>query len=185
MIEDALNEARERMEGAVDALKTDLAGIRTGRATPALVQGIKVEYYGTPTPLNQLATISVPEPNMLLIRPFDPSSLQATERAILKSELGLTPSNDGRVIRLIIPRLTEERRQELARLVGRRVEEARVAIRNVRRDVLEDLRSFEKEKLISEDEMYRGKDRLQELTDEYIERVGEIGDHKEQEIMEV
>jgi ribosome recycling factor len=185
MIEDALNEARERMEGAVDALKTDLASIRTGRASPALVQGIKVEYYGTPTPLNQLATISVPEPNMLLIRPFDPSSLQAIERAILKSELGLTPSNDGRVIRLIIPRLTEERRQELARLVGRRVEEARVAVRNVRRDVLEDIRSFEKEKLISEDEMYRGKDRLQELTDEYIERVGEIGEHKEQEIMEV
>ena len=185
MIEDALNEARERMEGAVDALKTDLASIRTGRATPALVQGIKVEYYGTPTPLNQLATISVPEPNMLLIRPFDPSTLQAIERAILKSELGLTPSNDGRVIRLVIPRLTEERRQELARLVGRRVEEARVAIRNVRRDALEDLRSFEKEKLVSEDEMYRGKDRLQELTDEYIERVGEIGEHKEQEIMEV
>jgi ribosome recycling factor len=122
---------------------------------------------------------------MLLIRPFDPSSLQAIERAILKSELGLTPSNDGRVIRLIIPRLTEERRQELARLVGRRVEDARVAVRNVRRDVLEDIRSFEKEKLISEDEMYRGKDRLQELTDEYIERVGEIGEHKEQEIMEV
>jgi ribosome recycling factor len=185
MIEDALNEARERMEGAVDALKTDLASIRTGRATPALVQGIKVEYYGTPTPLNQLATISVPEPNMLLIRPFDPSSLQAIERAILKSELGLTPSNDGRVVRLIIPRLTEERRQELARLVGRRVEDARVAVRNVRRDVLEDIRSFEKEKLISEDEMYRGKDRLQELTDEYIERVGDIGAHKEQEIMEV
>jgi ribosome recycling factor len=185
MIEDALSEARVRMEGAVDALKADLAGIRTGRATPALVQGIKVEYYGTPTPLNQLATISVPEPNMLLIRPFDPSSLQAIERAILKSELGLTPSNDGRVIRLIIPRLTEERRQELARLVGRRVEDARVAVRNVRRDVLEDLRSFEREKLISEDEMYRGKDRLQELTDEYVERVGEIGEHKEQEIMEV
>jgi ribosome recycling factor len=185
MIEDALRETRERMEGAVEALKTDLAGIRTGRATPALVQGIKVEYYGTPTPLNQLATISVPEPHMLLIRPFDPSSLAAIERAILKSELGLTPSNDGRVIRLIIPRLTEERREELARLVGRRVEEARVAIRNIRRDALEDLRSFEKEKLISEDEMYRGKDRLQELTDEYVERVGEIGNRKEQEIMEV
>jgi ribosome recycling factor len=185
MIEDALNEARERMEGAVEALKTDLAGIRTGRATPALLQAIRVEYYGTPTPLNQLATISVPEPQMLLIRPFDPSSIQAVERAILKSELGLTPSSDGRMIRLIIPRLTEERRQELARLVGRRVEDARVAVRNVRRDVLEDLRSFEKEKLISEDDMYRAKDRLQELTDEFVERVGEIGEHKEQEIMEV
>jgi ribosome recycling factor len=185
MIKESLDEARERMEGAMEALRGDLAGIRTGRATPALVQGVKVEYYGVPTPLNQLATISAPEPQLLTIRPFDKSSLGLIEKAILKSELGLTPSNDGRIIRLVIPRLTEERRHELVRVVGRRLEEARVAVRNVRRDVLNDLRFFEKEKEISEDDFHRGKDELQELTDEYIERVGEIGKHKEREILEV
>jgi ribosome recycling factor len=185
MIKESLDEARERMEGAIEALRGDLAGIRTGRATPALVQGVKVEYYGVPTPLNQLATISAPEPQLLTIRPFDKSSLGLIEKAILKSELGLTPNNDGRIIRLVIPRLTEERRHELVRVVGRRLEEARVSVRNVRRDVLNDLRFFEKEKEISEDDFHRGKDELQELTDKYIERVGEIGKHKEQEILEV
>jgi ribosome recycling factor len=185
MIKESLDEARERMEGAIEALRGDLAGIRTGRATPALVHGVKVEYYGVPTPLNQLATISAPEPQLLTIRPFDRSSLGLIEKAILKSELGLTPSNDGRIIRLVIPRLTEERRHELVRVVGRRLEEARVAVRNVRRDVLNDLRFFEKEKEISEDDFHRGKDELQELTDEYIERVGDIGKHKEREILEV
>ena len=185
MIKESLDEARERMDGAIEALRGDLAGIRTGRATPALVQGVKVEYYGVPTPLNQLATISAPEPQLLTIRAFDKSSLGLIEKAILKSELGLTPNNDGRIIRLVIPRLTEERRHELVRVVGRRLEEARVAVRNVRRDVLNDLRFFEKEKEISEDDFHRGKDELQELTDEYIERVGEIGKHKEQEILEV
>jgi ribosome recycling factor len=185
MIRESLAEARERMEGAIEALRGDLAGIRTGRATPALVQGVKVEYYGVPTPLNQLATISAPEPQLLTIRPFDKSSLGLIEKAILKSELGLTPNNDGRIIRLVIPRLTEERRHELVRVVGRRLEEARVAVRNVRRDVLNDLRFFEKEKEISEDDFHRGKDELQELTDEYIEKVGDIGKHKEREILEV
>jgi ribosome recycling factor len=185
MIQASLDEARERMEGAIEALRGDLAGIRTGRATPALVHGVKVEYYGVPTPLNQLATISAPEPQLLTIRPYDRSSLGLIEKAILKSELGLTPNNDGRIIRLVIPRLTEERRHELVRVVGRRLEEARVAVRNVRRDVLNDLRFFEKEKEISEDDFHRGKDELQELTDEYIERVGEIGKHKEREILEV
>ncbi len=185
MIQASLDEARERMEGAIEALRGDLAGIRTGRATPALVHGVKVEYYGVPTPLNQLATISAPEPQLLTIRPFDRSSLGLIEKAILKSELGLTPNNDGRIIRLVIPRLTEERRHELVRVVGRRLEEARVAVRNVRRDVLNDLRFFEKEKEISEDDFHRGKDELQELTDEYIEKVGEIGKHKEREILEV
>lgn len=185
MIQESLDEARERMDGAIEALRGDLAGIRTGRATPALVHGVKVEYYGVPTPLNQLATISAPEPQLLTIRPYDRSSLGLIEKAILKSELGLTPNNDGRIIRLVIPRLTEERRHELVRVVGRRLEEARVAVRNVRRDVLNDLRFFEKEKEISEDDFHRGKDELQELTDEYIERVGEIGKHKEREILEV
>ncbi len=185
MIQESMDEARERMEGAIEALRGDLAGIRTGRATPALVQGVKVEYYGVPTPLNQLATISAPEPQLLTIRPFDKSSLGLIEKAILKSELGLTPNNDGRIIRLVIPRLTEERRHELVRVVGRRLEEARVAVRNVRRDVLNDLRFFEKEKEISEDDFHRGKDELQQLTDEFIDRVAEIGKHKEQEILEV
>lgn len=185
MITEVLGDTSERMEGAVEALKNDLAGIRTGRATPALVQRVMVDYYGVFTPLPQLAAVSAPEPRLLVIRPYDPSSLGAIEKAILKSELGLTPNNDGRIIRLAIPRLTEERRRELVRIVGRRLEEARVAIRNVRRDALEDLRSFGKEKLISEDEMYRGKDDLQELTDSFVGRVGEIGERKDKEIMEV
>jgi ribosome recycling factor len=185
MIKELLKDASERMSGAIDALKSDFAGIRTGRATPGLVQGVKVEYYGVPTPLNQLATISTPEPQLLVIRPYDLGSLAVIEKAILKSELGLTPNNDGRIIRLTIPRLTEERRQELVKIVGRRLEEARVAIRNVRRDELDDLRAFEKEKLISQDEFHRGKDDLQDLTDKFIEQAGEVGKRKDKEIMEV
>jgi ribosome recycling factor len=185
MIKETLKETRGRMGGAIEALKGDLAGIRTGRATPALVQGVKVAYYDVPTPLNQLATISAPEPQLLVIRPFDPSSLGLIEKAILKSELGLTPNNDGRIIRLAIPRLTEQRRKELVKVVSRRLEEARVAIRNVRRDVLNDLRFFEKEKEISEDDFHRGKDDLQDLTNEFVGQVAEIGKRKEQEIMEV
>ncbi len=185
MIDDLLLDASARMDGAIEALRVDLSRIRTGRASPALVQAIPVDYYGTPTPLNQLATISAPEPQLLTIRPFDRSSIGAMERAILKSELGLTPNNDGRIIRLVIPRLTEERRQELARVVGRRVEEARVAVRNVRRDALDAMRALEKEKKVSEDEFFRGKDELQELTDDYVDKIGEIGEHKEKEIMEV
>jgi ribosome recycling factor len=137
------------------------------------------------TPLNQLATISAPEPRLLTIRPWDASSLSAIEKAILKSDLGLTPNNDGKIIRLVIPRLTEERRQELVKVVAKRLEEARVAIRNCRRDGISDLREFENEKLISEDEFYRGKDKMQELTDKFTERVDEVGQNKEQEIMEV
>jgi ribosome recycling factor len=182
---EALKEASGRMDGAIEALKNDLAGFRTGRATPALVQRVVVDYYGVQTLLTQLATISAPEAQLLVIRPYDPSSLGAIEKAILKSELGLTPNNDGRIIRLAIPRLTEERRQELVKIVGRRLEEARVAIRNVRRDTLDDLRAFEKEKLVSEDEFYRGKDDLQELTDRYVEKVAQMGQHKENEILEV
>ena len=185
MIKELLKDASERMKGAIEALKSDLAGTRTGRAAPGLVQGVKVEYYGVPTPLNQLATISAPEPQLLVIRPYDSTSLAWIEKAILKSELGLTPNNDGRIIRLAIPRLTEERRQELVKIVGRRLEEARVAIRNVRRDELEDLRAFEKEKLFSQDEFHRGKDDLQDLTDKFIEQAGEVGKRKEKEIMEV
>jgi ribosome recycling factor len=185
MIKDALRDAESRMKGAVATLEDDLAGLRSGRASPALVEKMLVDYYGTPTPLQQLATISVPEPRLITIRPFDPASLRAIEHAILASELGLTPSNDGKLVRLSLPPLTEERRQELVKIVHRRLEEARVAVRNVRRDTLDDLRDFEKEKIISEDDFYRAKDDLQELTDTYIEKIDQVGQRKEQEIMEV
>lgn len=185
MIEDILKDTDRRMQKCVEALQNDLINIRTGRASPGLVERLQVEYYGTQTPLNQLSTISVPEPRLLVIRPYDPSSLAEIEKAILKSELGLTPANDGKVIRLSIPRLTEERRLELVRMVQKRVEEGKVAVRNCRRDGLQDIREAEKEKLISEDEHYWGKDRMQELTDQYVEQLDEIGNVKEEQIMEV
>ncbi len=185
MLKEAHNEAEERMKGALEALEEDLAGIRTGRASPALVERLAVEYYGMPTPLMQLATISVPESRMLMIRPFDASTLRNIERAILASDLGLTPNNDGKVIRLSLPPLNEERRRDLVKLVHARLEEARVAVRNVRRDGIKDLREFEQEKLISEDELEEGEKNLQKLTDKYIELVNEVGVHKEKEIMEV
>ncbi len=185
MVNDALADAEGRMKGAVRTLEEDLAAIRTGRASPALVEKLPVEYYGTPTPLMQIATISAPEPRLLTIRPFDPSTIREIERAIMASDLGLTPSNDGKLIRLSIPPLTEERRHELVKVVRGRTEEARVAIRNVRRDVLNDLREFEREKLISEDELKRGEDELQKLTDHYIDEVNKIGQRKEKEVLEV
>ena len=185
MLKEAHNEAEERMKGALEALEEDLAGIRTGRASPALVEKLSVEYYGMPTPLMQLATISVPESRMLMIRPFDAATLRNIERAIMASDLGLTPNNDGKVIRLNLPSLTEERRRDLVKLVHTRLEEARVAIRNVRRDGIKDLREFEHEKLISEDELEEGEDNLQKLKDKYIELVNEVGVRKEKEIMEV
>ena len=172
------------MRKTLEVLEADLRTIRTGRASPALVERVMVEYYGTPTPLNQLAVISAPEPQLLTIRPYDPGSLGDIERAILKSELGLTPSNDGRIIRLPIPRLTEERRRELAKLVRHRVEEGKVALRNIRREAMDDLREFEKEKLISEDDLYRGKDDLQDLTDRYAKQVDETGARKQRDILE-
>ncbi|GAB4532332.1 MAG: ribosome recycling factor [Anaerolineae bacterium] len=185
MIKDVLAETEDRMKKSVEALQLDLMGIRTGRASPALVERLKVDYYGTPTNLIELASISAPEPQLLTIRPWDASAIKDIERAILQSDLGLTPSNDGKLIRLSIPPLTEERRRDLTRVVAKRVEEARVAIRNCRRDGLNDLRELEKEKLISEDDFYVGKDELQELTDKYIGIVDEIGKAKEQEIMEI
>jgi ribosome recycling factor len=184
MIRELLNETNERMQGAIKALESDLRTIRTGRASPALVERVMVEYYGAPTPLNQLAVISAPEPNLLAVRPYDPGSLEDIERAILKSDVGLTPANDGRIIRLPIPRLTEERRQQLAKMVRQRAEEGKVALRNIRRDALDDLREFEKEKLISEDAFYSGRDDLQDLIDRYTEQVDELSTRKQREIME-
>jgi ribosome recycling factor len=185
MLKDIYMEAETRMKGAVQALEEDLAGIRTGRASPALVERLQVDYYGSPTPLVQLASIGVPEPRTLLIRPFDQSSLSDIERAIQKSDLGLTPSNDGKNIRLNLPPLTEERRKELVRVVNHRVEEGRISVRNVRRDLIRDLREYEEEKIISEDERVRGEEELQKITDRYIEEINAVGDHKEKEILEV
>jgi ribosome recycling factor len=185
MIKELLSDAEARMKGAIHALEEDLAGIRTGRASPALVEKLLVEYYGTPTMLQQLATIAAPEPQLLTIRPFDPSSINIIEKAIRTSELGLNPSNDGKLIRLSIPSLTEERRLDLIKLVHKRLEEAKIAVRNVRRDTLEDMREFEKEKEISEDDLYRGKDELEKLTTRYVEQVDHVGTRKEQEIKEV
>lgn len=185
MIKETIKEAETRMQGAIQSLEDDLSGIRTGRATPALVEKLPVEYYGTPTPLMQLATISVPEARTLLIRPFDATSLRAIERSIIASNLGLTPNNDGKMIRLTLPPLTEERRRDLVRVVHNRVEEAKVAVRNIRRDLIKDLREFESEKLISEDDRKRGEDELQKCTDRKIEEIDAVGDRKEDEIMEV
>ncbi len=185
MIRDLLRETEDRMKKTLEVMEADFRAIRTGRASPALVERVMVDYYGVPTPLHQLAVISAPEPQLLTIRPYDPSSLGDIERAILKSDLGLTPSNDGRIIRLVIPPLTEQRRAELARMVSRRVEEAKVALRNIRREALDDLREFEREKLISEDEFYQARDELQELTDKYTERAEEIGERKTREVMEI
>ncbi len=185
MIKDMLSSAESRMRGAIQVLHDDLAAIRTGRANPGLVEKMPVEYYGTPTPLMQLASISVPEPRSLMIKPFDPTTLKVIEKAIQASELGLNPNNDGKVIHLNLPPLTEERRRDLVKHVHHRLEESRVAIRNIRRDAHNDMRDFEKEKLISEDDLERGEEDLQKLTDRFIEEIGEMGKKKEAEIMEV
>ncbi len=185
MIKDVLKDAEDRMKSTLSVLEDDLRGMRTGRASTALVERLSVDYYGTETPLLHMATISVPEPQTIMIRPFDKGSLKTIEKAIQASELGLTPNNDGTVIRLNIPPLTQERRMELQKLVGKRVEEARIAVRNIRRSANDDLREFEKEKMISEDEQKRGEEEVQKLTDRYVEKIEDAGKRKEQEIMEV
>jgi ribosome recycling factor len=180
MTKELVADAKSRMQGAIDALDEDLSGFRTGRASTALVDRLTVEYYGTPTPLNQMATITTPEPRLIAIRPWDQNSLASIEKAILASDLGLTPSNDGQVIRLSVPALTEERREELIKLTSKRVEEARVAIRNVRRDLLHHLDDED----LPEDDLYRAKEDAQELTDKYIELADEHGERKAEEIRE-
>ena len=185
MIKDVIEEAEDRMKSSIQALADDLNGIRTGRASPALVERLSVEYYGVATPLMQLASISIPEPRQILIKPFDISSVKDIERAIQMSDLGLTPNNDGKSIRLNLPPLTEDRRKELVRVVQGRVEEARVSVRNVRRDSIKDMRDFESEKLISEDDLKRGEEDIQSMTDRYVEKINEVGENKEIEVMEV
>ena len=185
LVKETLHDAEEHMKKTIHAFEVDLRAYRTGRASPAIVEHLSVTYYDTPTPLQQLATITVPEAQVLMIRPFDAHSLKDIEKAISASDLGLTPNNDGKVIRLIFPRLSEERRNELIKQVHKRLEEARVSIRNVRRDNQDLLRDFEKEKMISEDDLKRGRDELQKLTDKYIEQAESVSKRKEEEIREV
>jgi ribosome recycling factor len=185
MLADIYQETEERMNKAVSVLLQELNTIRTGRANPSLVELLPIEYYGTQTALQELASISVPESRSLLIRPYDPSSLKNIEKAILKSDLGLTPNNDGENIRLVLPTPTEERRLELVKIVGIKAEEARIAIRNIRRDSIRDLREFEDEKLITEDDLHRGEEQVQEITDDFVGKIDELCERKEAEIMEV
>lgn len=184
MDQEALQEAEVKMKDSLRALEEDLSGIRTGRATPSLVDRLQVDYYGSLTPLMQIATISAPEPTMLTIRPYDASSIDAIMKAIQISGLGLTPDSDGSLVRLVLPPLTKERRAELVKVVGNRIEQAKVSIRNTRRDAMDDLKEFEKEGLISEDEMHRSRGALQKLTDRYVEQVDEAGARKEKEILD-
>lgn len=185
MIDETLKDAEERMAKAIEALRRELATVRTGRANPALVEHLKVDYYGTPTPLQQLASVAVPEARLLTIQPWDKGSLDAIEKAIQKSDLGLNPSNDGNIIRLAIPQLTEERRRELVRMVHKKVEDGRVAIRNVRRDAHSLLRELLHDKDISEDQEHNAQEDLQKLTDRFIADADKVGKEKEKELLEV
>jgi len=175
----------ERMEGAIDALKKEFGSVRTGRASLSLLDGIMVDYYGTLTPLQQLASLSVPESRQIAIQPWEQRIIPEIEKAIMKSDLGLTPSNDGKFIRIGIPALTEERRKQLVKVVKKRAEEAKIAIRNIRRDTNEELKKLEKDKHLSEDDAKKSHDEIQKLTDSYIAKVDEVLRHKENEIMEV
>jgi ribosome recycling factor len=185
MVDEVLKDARERMDKAVEAFRRSVMGVRAGRATPALLEKIRVDYYGTPTPIHQLATISVPEPRLLVIQPWDKSIVGAVERAILKSDLGLTPTSDGAVIRLVVPQLTAERRTELVRAVRKMAEDERVAVRNVRREAKEWLEDLERDGEVSEDEARRGHEDLQRLTDRAVAEIDKILAAKEKEILEV
>ena len=179
-----LKEVETRMQGATDALSREFAGVRTGRATQALLEGVRVDYYGTLTPVPQVATVSVPDPKSLIVQPWDATLLPAIEKAIMKSDLGLTPANDGKIIRLTLPSLTEERRKQLAKVVRQLAEAARVAVRNVRHEAINKTRATEKEKKISEDQAKREQAEVQKMTDKFIQRVDELLKKKEQEILE-
>ncbi len=185
VIQEVLKDAKERMQKAVEATRREFSAIRTGRATPALLERITVEYYGVPTPITQLATISVPEPRLLVVQPWDKRIVKDVERAILKSDLGLVPSSDGTVIRIPIPPLTEERRKELVRVARKHAEDGRVAIRNIRREAKEIIENLEDEGEISEDEARRALDELQKLTDQHIQEIDRHLSRKEEEILEV
>ena len=177
--------AVEKMDHSIEALKKEFASVRTGRASLALLDGIKVDYYGTPTPLQQVASLSVPESSQIAIQPWDQKIISDIEKAIMKSDLGLTPSNDGKVIRINIPLLTEERRKQLVKVVRKNSEDAKIALRNIRRDVNDEIKKLEKEKHLSEDDTKKSLDEIQKFTDSYVKKIDEILVHKEKEIMEV
>ncbi len=185
MVDDIFDDAERRMQKAIEVLKLDLASIRTGRASAALVDRITVDFYGTPTPVNQVATISVPEPRLLVIQPWDRKMLVEIEKAIQKSDLNINPTNDGQVIRMAIPQLNEERRREMVKTIHKKLDEHKIAVRNIRRDAHDKLREREKKKELSEDELKRSTERLQKLTDRYIEEIDKVGKAKELEILEV
>ena len=185
MIEPTLLKAEEKMKTSVDVLKHELAALRTGRASPALVEHVRVDYNGVPTPLNHIGSVSVSGTNLLIIQPWDPNIITAIEKAILKSNLGLTPTSDGHVIRLAIPPLSEERRQELTKLVKKMVEEQKIVVRNIRRDALEDLKKQEKNKEISQDDLKRGETKLQKITDTFVGNIDDVGAAKEAELKQV
>jgi ribosome recycling factor len=185
MVDDLFGDAERRMQKAVEALRQDIASLRTGRASSALIERITVDYYGTPTPINQVASIAVPEARLLVIQPWDRKMLTDIEKAIQKSDLGINPSNDGQVIRLAVPPLNEERRREMVKTLHKRLDEHKVAIRNVRRDAQDKLRDREKKKEVSEDELKRSTERLQKLTDHFIDEMDKVGKTKELEILEV
>jgi ribosome recycling factor len=184
-VQSALAAATEKMDKAIAVLKDELSGVRTGRATPALLQRIVVDYYGTPVPIQQLASFSVPEPRTLMVTPYDPNAISSMEKAIMGSDLGITPGNDGTVIRLSFPPLTEERRKELIKLVHHRGEEGRVAVRNIRRHSKEELEKLEREGTISEDDLVRAERELQKLTDKHISDIDEVVAHKDTELKEI
>jgi len=184
-VQSALAAANEKMDKAIAVLKDELSGVRTGRATPALLQRIVVDYYGTPVPIQQLASFSVPEPRTLMVTPYDPNAISSMEKAIMASDLGITPGNDGTVIRLSFPPLTEERRKELIKLVHHRGEEGRVAVRNIRRHSKEELEKLEREGTISEDDLVRAERELQKLTDKHISDIDEVVAHKDTELKEI
>ena len=185
MIDDLLKDADRRMDKSVEAAAHEFTTVRTGRASAGLLDRIEIDYYGQKTPLKQLATVNVPEPRLLTVQPYDPGSVKTIERAIQESDLGLTPSNDGKVIRLPIPQLTEERRKELVKVVRHLAEEGRVAVRNIRRDVMHDLKELVKEGDVGDDEERRAEERAQKQTDDHVKRIDELLKRKEEEIMEV
>ena len=185
MVNDIIASHEERMQKSIEALKREFGSLRAGRATPSLLDKVMVEYYGTPTPVNQIANVSVPEPRMIIIQPYEKSILHDIEVAIMKSKLGLSPNSDGTAIRLSIPALTQERRQELVKTVNKKAEEAKVAIRNLRRDGNDAVKKLEKAKEITEDESKKGQEKIQKLVDKYIKLVDTTRDAKEKEVMEV
>lgn len=185
MIDAIFKELNDKMDRSIDALHREIAKLRTGRASLSMLEGIRVDYYGTPTPINQLATMSIPESRLITIQPWDAGALSDIEKAVMNSDMGLTPTNDGKLIRISIPQLTEERRKEIVKTAKKNAEEGKVAIRNNRRDANESIKKLEKDKTISQDDLKKSQTKIQEITDKYIDRVDDILKHKEKEIMEV